>query len=278
MDRQAFERLMDENKTLREELANTRAALNEETALREKLSKILTATANALKGEPPALTLHSWHDLAEVAGRLREERDALRKVVSQQPPAADAISAGWLEPMAHAELLELLRKAEQYKEEIVEMAEQAKAEAKRCQRMVCVANMPFADVWLWGGKREELDRDGIKLICPVVMEADTLRELLQRAEKAETDPYCLPDKHGVIHCPECREHATRPLGVAMADRDLARVERLERIEKAAKRWAASREADCPLCDGGIAAECACDQQTKEEIISFQNLCAALEGK
>lgn len=34
-----------------------------------RLARILTDTANALKGEPDPLTSHSWHDLAEVAKR-----------------------------------------------------------------------------------------------------------------------------------------------------------------------------------------------------------------
>ncbi len=45
-----------------------------------RLARILTDTANALKGEPEPLTSHSWHDLAEVAKRavdgLKEQTDA----------------------------------------------------------------------------------------------------------------------------------------------------------------------------------------------------------
>lgn len=40
--------------------------------LRTKMRDILVATANALKGDPGPLKQHSWHDLAEVAGRQRE--------------------------------------------------------------------------------------------------------------------------------------------------------------------------------------------------------------
>lgn len=44
-----------------------------------RLARILTDTANALKGEPDPLTSHSWHDLAEVAKRavdgLKEQTD-----------------------------------------------------------------------------------------------------------------------------------------------------------------------------------------------------------
>lgn len=38
--------------------------------LRIRLTGILTATANALKGDPGPMRLHSWHDLAEVAANL----------------------------------------------------------------------------------------------------------------------------------------------------------------------------------------------------------------
>lgn len=40
-------------------------------ALRENLATLLTRTANALKGDPPALVSWSWHDLPEVAADLR---------------------------------------------------------------------------------------------------------------------------------------------------------------------------------------------------------------
>ncbi len=45
--------------------------LEELTAQRDKLADILTRTANALKGEPPELARHSWHDLPEVAQHLK---------------------------------------------------------------------------------------------------------------------------------------------------------------------------------------------------------------
>ena len=43
------------------------------TAQLEQLTDILTRTANALKGPPAELTEHSWHDLPEVAKKLKEE-------------------------------------------------------------------------------------------------------------------------------------------------------------------------------------------------------------
>ena len=42
----------------------------EDRALCDKLSDILTRTANVLKGEPKPLHRHSWHDLPNVAQRL----------------------------------------------------------------------------------------------------------------------------------------------------------------------------------------------------------------
>ena len=45
--------------------------VKELTAQRDKLSDILTRTANALKGQPEELAAHSWHDLPEVAQQLK---------------------------------------------------------------------------------------------------------------------------------------------------------------------------------------------------------------
>lgn len=50
------------------------------TAQRDKLADILTRTANALKGQPTELTQHSWHDLPEVAQKLK---------AAQQEPLTD---------------------------------------------------------------------------------------------------------------------------------------------------------------------------------------------
>ena len=41
-------------------------------ALLERLKERLTATANALHGGPREMSLHSWHDLAEIAERHRD--------------------------------------------------------------------------------------------------------------------------------------------------------------------------------------------------------------
>ena len=63
-----------------DELRRLHAESLEAEALREKMSDILRRTANALKGEPDELTLHSWHDLPEVAIELATIRAAIRKL------------------------------------------------------------------------------------------------------------------------------------------------------------------------------------------------------
>lgn len=63
---------------LRAEVERLRADLMESDEIREKLGHLLTRTAAALKGEPPAGVWHSWHDLPEKATQLAE---ALRELV-----------------------------------------------------------------------------------------------------------------------------------------------------------------------------------------------------
>lgn len=47
--------------------------LAEDTALRERMSDLLTRTADALKGSPGPLRLHDWSNLPEVAASARQE-------------------------------------------------------------------------------------------------------------------------------------------------------------------------------------------------------------
>lgn len=54
--------------------------IEELTNQRDFLADILTRTANALKGQPAELSAHSWHDLPELAQRLKAEQ--------QQEPVA----------------------------------------------------------------------------------------------------------------------------------------------------------------------------------------------
>lgn len=61
---------------------NLREEIEEEVAIRERLAKILTDTAIAIKGEEPPLTRHSWHDLEQCANDVVKERNALRQKLS----------------------------------------------------------------------------------------------------------------------------------------------------------------------------------------------------
>lgn len=57
---------------LQAEVKQLQADLAESDEIREKLGYLLTRTAAALKGEPPAGVWHSWHDLPEKAAQLAE--------------------------------------------------------------------------------------------------------------------------------------------------------------------------------------------------------------
>jgi hypothetical protein len=56
---------------------------NDEDTLRTRMARLLTDTANALKGAPAELHRHSWHDLPEIAARMNE---ALMAVMNGKPP------------------------------------------------------------------------------------------------------------------------------------------------------------------------------------------------
>lgn len=58
---------------LREGDTDLLAEIDEYAELLDRLSGILTRTANALKGDPGPLKLHDWSDLSEVAKRLVDQ-------------------------------------------------------------------------------------------------------------------------------------------------------------------------------------------------------------
>lgn len=55
----------------RTEIERLLAELRENDELRRRMERILSATAVALRGPEPLMTLYSWHDLPERAGRAR---------------------------------------------------------------------------------------------------------------------------------------------------------------------------------------------------------------
>jgi cell division septum initiation protein DivIVA len=67
-----MEQLLAEHERLRAEVERLRTDLMESDEIREKLRHLLTRTAAALKGDPPAGVWHSWHDLPELAAQLAE--------------------------------------------------------------------------------------------------------------------------------------------------------------------------------------------------------------
>jgi hypothetical protein len=67
------EKAVKENEILHQQLAAKDAEIDEESHLRERMSKLLALTAIALKGPNEELSLHSWHDLPEKAEELQQQ-------------------------------------------------------------------------------------------------------------------------------------------------------------------------------------------------------------
>lgn len=61
-------------------------ALEEHEAdlIRGRMENLLHGVANALKGEPKPLHMHSWHDLPEVAANMKREVFAWRLLARRQ--------------------------------------------------------------------------------------------------------------------------------------------------------------------------------------------------
>lgn len=78
-----------------------RAEVDEADARAGRFAELLRATADALKGPPQPLALHSWHDLPEVAAalraeveRLRAEVDALKAPIARRVAPSVAVDVG----------------------------------------------------------------------------------------------------------------------------------------------------------------------------------------
>ena len=72
---------------LRERIAELEAELAESDAVRERLAYILAETSVALKGPNGPLSLHSWHDLAEVASTMKLTLDIAEELLAQERAA-----------------------------------------------------------------------------------------------------------------------------------------------------------------------------------------------
>jgi hypothetical protein len=79
-------------------LAEGAEIVGELETLNARLSDLLNRTANALKGEPRPGSLHSWHDLPEVAALMRAVRQAEDAVVEAAMAMNDEVGhrGAWL--------------------------------------------------------------------------------------------------------------------------------------------------------------------------------------
>jgi hypothetical protein len=72
---------------LERDLAAAISDLAESDSIRDRLAHILADTAVALKGPNLPLTLHSWHDLAEVATTIKLASDIGEELLAQEREA-----------------------------------------------------------------------------------------------------------------------------------------------------------------------------------------------
>lgn len=83
-DANTISRYAEKVSDLTAENARLRQERDEVYMLNGRMGHLLTTTADALKGPPKHLHMHSWHDLAEVAAKLRADHyaaeDTLRRV------------------------------------------------------------------------------------------------------------------------------------------------------------------------------------------------------
>jgi hypothetical protein len=77
----------DRARELESDLAAAVADLAESDSIRDRLAHILADTAVALKGPNLPLTLHSWHDLAEVATTIKLASDIGEELLAQERKA-----------------------------------------------------------------------------------------------------------------------------------------------------------------------------------------------
>lgn len=84
-------KLCASHEALRAALATAEAERDESDAVREMMSPLLTGVANALKGQPPPLTLHDWSDLPAVAATVKASRDSAEAALAH----ANELMAIW---------------------------------------------------------------------------------------------------------------------------------------------------------------------------------------
>ena len=151
-------RLTRENGTIQSDLRAAVNALSREENERIQMQGIFRDIAEALAGRdlPP-------ESLPGLVGMLG---DKYAKAVSDLVDAQNGQEQAILNQKL-ASLAERLTAAEQ--------------EAREARRNVRIANANIEDVWMWQGAGDDPD----SLTCPVVMSADTLRNLLTRIKDSK---------------------------------------------------------------------------------------------
>ena len=81
MSEEAMLTLMAETRRLREQVKDLETEIAEESQLRDRLVSLLNGVAIALKWETPPLTLHGWHDLPELAEKIKKRVDSLEAAI-----------------------------------------------------------------------------------------------------------------------------------------------------------------------------------------------------
>lgn len=99
-----LDKLWDKVELLRTERKTALDDVDEYDTTNRRLSELLTGVANVLKGPPPELTLHSWHDLPEVAAEL------LRGIEAQAHPFIICNGKRY----THNDILELYRETNRW--------------------------------------------------------------------------------------------------------------------------------------------------------------------
>lgn len=125
-------------------------------------------------------------DLRTQLVAMTKERDAIRSAFADYVPADIGKLLAQL-AVSHASLAAMTKRAERAERNAGAMANElriANEERDQARRERGVAYMGIDGVWRWQGDGSDAPKS---LACPVVMRADTLREMLARAERAEAD-------------------------------------------------------------------------------------------
>lgn len=78
-----YARLSDRHAETIKERDELRRERDDDYRTFDRMTDLLTQIASALKGEPPELTLHGWHDLPELAAKAMRGRDDLYEALVQ---------------------------------------------------------------------------------------------------------------------------------------------------------------------------------------------------